>query len=356
MKKLVIVMLLVLAVSHSVCLGSGMLIPKDKSLPPLAIKYQRVDIRVKDSVATAKIEQVFKNSTNRDLEAVYVFPLPAGATIADFAMYINGKRMSGEVVEKGKARKIYQDIVRRMKDPGLLEHMGENLFRVSVYPVPKNGEQKFELEYSQELEYEAGLYKLVYPLRTSEKSSRLLEDFTVSARVTSSTPLKSIYSPSHEIGISRKGEHEAIIGFEEEQSVLDKDFVLYYGVSKKDFGLNLLTHATSDEDGYFMMMLAPSVAPPKGMVIKKDVTFVFDTSGSMSGKKIEQARSALAYCVEKLNDGDRFNIIRFSTDVEPFKKDMVTVDGKSREAALEFVKDIEARGGTAINDALQAAL
>lgn len=356
MKKLTIMTLLVLAISHSVCLGSGMLIPKDKSLPPLAIKYQRVDIRVKDSVATAKIEQVFKNSTNRDLEAIYVFPLPEGATIADFAMYINGKRMSGEVVEKGKARKIYQDIVRRMKDPGLLEHMGDNLFRVSVYPVPKNGEQKFELEYSQELEYEAGLYKLVYPLRTSEKSSRLLEDFTVSARVTSSTPLKSIYSPSHEIGISRKGEHEAIIGFEEERSVLDKDFVLYYGVSKKDFGLNLLTHATSDEDGYFMMMLAPSVAPPKGMVIKKDVTFVFDTSGSMSGKKIEQARSALAYCIEKLNDGDRFNIIRFSTDVESFKKDMVTVDGKTREAALEFVKDIEARGGTAIHDALQAAL
>jgi len=333
-----------------------MLIPKDKSLPPLAIKYQRVDIRVKDSVGTAKIEQVFKNSTNRDLEAIYVFPLPEGATIADFAMYINGKRMSGEVVEKGKARKIYQDIVRRMKDPGLLEHMGDNLFKVSVYPVPRNGEQKFELEYSQELEYEAGLYKLVYPLRTAEKATRLLEDFTVAARVNTSTPLKSIYSPSHEIGISRKGEHEAIIGFEEERSILDKDFVLYFGVSKKDFGLNLLTHATEGEDGYFMMMLAPSVTPPKGTVIKKDVTFVFDTSGSMSGKKIEQARNALSYCVDKLNDGDRFNIIRFSTDVELFKKDMVAVDNETRKAALGFVEDIEARGGTAINDALKAAL
>ena len=113
--------------------AAGMLIPKDESIPPLAIESQRVDIRIKDGVATAKIEQVFRNSVNRDLEAVFVFPLPANASISDFAMMINGKRMSGELVEKGKARGIYEDIVRRMKDPGLLEHIGGNLFRISVF-------------------------------------------------------------------------------------------------------------------------------------------------------------------------------------------------------------------------------
>ena len=87
--------------------GSGMLIPKDTSLPPLAVKSQRVDIQIKDGVATAKIEQTFKNSVDRDLEAVFVFPLPENASIADFAMYINGKRTSGELVEKGKARQVY---------------------------------------------------------------------------------------------------------------------------------------------------------------------------------------------------------------------------------------------------------
>ena len=93
----------------------------------LAIKHLRVDITIKDGVANARIEQVFKNSTDRDLEATYVFPLPENASIADFAMYMNGKRMSGELVEKGKARQVYEEIVRRMKDPGLLEHMGGNL-------------------------------------------------------------------------------------------------------------------------------------------------------------------------------------------------------------------------------------
>jgi len=338
------------------CYGSGMLLPKDGSIPPLAIKHQRVDINIKDGVATAKIEQVFRNNTDRDLEAVYIFPLPLNAAIADFAMTIDGKRMSGELVEKGKARKIYQDIVRRMKDPGLLEHMGGSLFRVSVYPVKKHADQKIEIEYSQPLQFEAGLYKYVYPLKTGDKATQTLEDFTVSANIVSALPIKNIYSPSHEVGISRKGEHRAILGFEQDQALLDKDFVLYYGVTKKDFGLNLISHAVKGKDGFFMMMLSPKVVPDDAAVMKKDVTFVLDTSGSMSGKKMEQAREALKYCVNRLNPGDRFNIVRFSTDVELYSEGLVKVDKKQIKGALAFISDLEARGGTDINSALAATL
>ncbi|MBL7076724.1 MAG: VWA domain-containing protein [Kiritimatiellae bacterium] len=336
--------------------GSGMLIPKDASLPPLAIKHQRVDIQIKDGVATAKIEQVFKNNVNRDLEAVFVFPLPENAAISDFAMFINGKRMSGELVEKDKARKIYQDIVRRMKDPGLLEYLGGNLFRISVYPVPKNGEQRIELEYSQTLPFDGGLYKFVYPLKTGERASRTLEDFTTSVRIHSATPIKNVYSPSHEVGISRKGEHEAMVGFEEDRALLDRDFVLYYSVSKKAFGMNVLTHAVKDQDGFYMLMLAPSVTPPDGKPVAKDVLFVFDTSGSMAGQKIEQARGALTHCVQRLNEGDRFNIIRFSTDSKSLADHLLPVNKASRAEALTFVDKLTARGGTAIDEALAAAL
>jgi Ca-activated chloride channel family protein len=335
--------------------GAGMLIPKDESLPPLAIESQRVDIQIKDGTATARIEQVFRNSVDRNLEAVYVFPLPENASISDFALYINGKRTSGELVEKDKARRTYEDIVRRMKDPGLLEHIGGNLFRVSVFPVPANGLQKIELEYSQTLDFESGLYKYVYPLKTGERASRTLADFTVSARLKSGLPLKSIYSPSHKVGVSRKGDHEAVIGFEEDKSLLDRDFVLYYAVSKKEFGLNLLTHAVKGEPGFFMMMLAPSLASPDA-VMAKDMTFVLDTSGSMAGGKLEQTRKALEYAVKTLHAGDRFNVIRFSTDIEPFSPKLVEVNATNREAALAFIRSTEARGGTAINDALAAAL
>ena len=137
---------LVLALVTLNAAASGILIPKDESIPAMAIKSQRVDIRIREGVATAKIEQTFKNSVDRDLEAVYVFPLPPGAAISDFGMWIGGKRVSGELVEKQKARGIYEDIVRRMRYPGLLEYMSGELLRVSVYPVPRNGEQKIEVE------------------------------------------------------------------------------------------------------------------------------------------------------------------------------------------------------------------
>jgi Ca-activated chloride channel family protein len=336
--------------------ASGMLIPKDESLPALAVKSQRVDIRIKDGVAATKVEQVFKNSIDRDLEAVFVFPLPPGAAISDFAMWIGGKRVSGELVEKKKAREVYEGIVRRMRDPGLLEYMSGNLLRVSVFPVPKNGEQKIELEYSQQLDFDAGLYKFTYPLKTGEKASRTLEDFTVSVRVNSAVPIKTIYSPTHKVGITRKGDNEAVLGFEEDKSLLDRDFEFYYGVSKQAFGLNLLTHAADGKDGYFMVMLAPPVEPPKGETIKRDMVFVFDTSGSMSGDKIRQARDALKYCVGRLQATDTFSVIRFNTDVESWRDESVAATESNRAEAIKFIEAFEARGGTDINSALARAL
>jgi len=356
MKRLVLSIAGVVLCMVTSAVGSGMLIPKDQSLPPLAIKYQRVNIKIKDGTATASIEQVFKNSVDRDLEAIYVFPLPENASIADFAMFINGRRMSGELVEKGQARRIYEDIVRRMKDPGLLEQMGGNLFKVSVYPVPRNGEQRIEISYSQTIEFDSGLYKYVYPLKTSDRASSTLEDFTVNAEISSAVPIKNIYSPSHKIGVTRKGENHAVIGFEQERAMLDKDFVLYYGISKKDFGINLLTHAVKGEAGYFMMMLAPTVAPKADQIVRRDVSFVFDSSGSMMGNPIKQAKEGLKYCIRKLNDGDRFNIVRFSTDVDKLSEGFLDVNRKNLKKADEFIEAIEAKGGTAMDEAMNVAL
>jgi Ca-activated chloride channel family protein len=138
--------------------------------------------------------------------------------------------------------------------------------------------------------------------------------------------------------------------------VLDKDFVLYYGVSKKEFGVNLLAHAPEGKDGYFMLMLAPSVKPPKGQVVRRDISFVFDASGSMAGDKIKQAREALKYCLNRLNEGDRFNVIRFSTDVEPFGDALLEATAENRKKALAFVDGFQALGGTNIDGALAVAL
>lgn len=347
---------MVLSVSAAV-LGQGMLVPADRTLPPLSIKSQQVEIAIDNQVATTTIKQVFTNSTSRALEANYVFPLPADATIRDFAMMIDGKRVAGEVVEAGKAKQIYQQIVAQARDPGLLEHLGNNLFRVNIFPVPANGNQSTEITYSQVVRGSNGLFRYTYPLHTADKASAVQDFFSIGAKLTSKTALKTVYSPTHDIGVSRKGEHEATVGLEQSKVFLDKDFSLYWTISDKDFGLNAAAYRPKpDEPGYLMLLLSPKSAVNEEEVVAKDVIFVFDTSGSMQGGKIEQARKALTFCVEALNAKDRFAVVAFSTDLNAYKDELIDATRANKQAAREFINKLTADGGTNIHDALAKAL
>jgi Ca-activated chloride channel family protein len=355
-QKVILTILLILVMSPAAAYANGLLIPTKAGVPPLSIKYQSVDIDIMTNAAKTKVVQEFFNNTDHRLEANYVFPLPEEASISDFAMYINGKRMSGELVEKNEARAIYESIVRKMKDPGLLEYMGNNLFRARVFPIEPHSTQKIELEYSQILSYDNNIYSYVYPLKTGMKAARTLEDFTVSVDLKSKAPIKNIYSPTHEIGISRKDDYHAVIGFERMGAYLDKDFKLFYTVSEEDIGLNLFTYNKKGEDGYFMLMAAPKTDLKKGEVSRKDIVFTIDTSGSMAGQKIRDAVDALVFGINNLNEQDRFNIIRFSTDVDIFKDGLVDANKENIAAAVSYAKNMRANGGTAIDYALTESL
>lgn len=320
---------------------------------PLPVKYHRVQIDIDNQVATTSIDQVFRNPYDVDLEGTYIFPLPEEAAITDFAMYMDGKRVSGEVLDKDKARKVYEDIVRKMKDPGLLEYVDRNMFKARVYPIPKHGEKRIELVYQQTLKYDAGVCRYAYPLNTERFSPTPLEEVTISAKVKSKAPIKSLYSPSHEVD-TKIEQFQASCGYEARNVKPDKDFVLYYTVSEKDVGLNLLCYRQPGEDGFFLMLLSPGQL--EGRAIDKDIIFVLDTSGSMSGDKIEQAKEALRFCVNRLGKGDRFNIIRFATDINTYKDTLVAVNSENIKGALNFIDKFEAAGGTDINAALLSAL
>lgn len=329
------------------------IIPSHSTLEALSVKYHRVQIDIENQIATTSIDQVFRNDYDVDLEGTYIFPLPEDATITDFAMYIDGKRTSGEILDKDKARKIYEDIVRRMKDPGLLEYVGRNMFKVRVYPIPKHGEKRIELVYQETLKYDAGVYRYVYPLDTERFSPKPLEEVTISVNVKSKAPIKSLYSPSHEVD-TKVEQFQASCGYEAKNVKPDKDFVLYYTVSEKDIGLNLLSFRQPGEDGYFLMLLSPGQL--EGRTIDKDIVFILDTSGSMSGDKIKQAKDALHFCINALGKGDKFNVISFATGVNLYKDNLITANGKNIKGALGFVDKFEARGGTNINDALLSSL
>jgi Ca-activated chloride channel family protein len=338
--------------------ADGVLLVRPPERPvatPLGVTYHRVEVRILDGTAVTRIDQEFRNDYDTDLEASYLFPIPEEAAITDFILYVNGKPVGGEILDRDQARRIYEQIVREMRDPGLLEYAGRNLFRASVYPVPAKGRARIELEYSETLRSDAGLYRYRYPLDTERFSPSPLDEVTIAAEIESSVDIKNVYSPSHDVDIRVAGTgRNASVGYEAKKLRPDRDFLLYYTVSERDLGMNLLAFRESGEPGYFLLMISPGEL--EGRTQGKDVIFVLDTSGSMSGEKIEQARSALRYCIDSLGAHDRFDIVQFATTETSFRGRLVPADGDQVASAHRFIDRLRARGGTNIGDALQTAL
>src|SRR5437870_3115613 len=165
--------------------AAGLLIPNDTAVPPLAMVSHAVEVSVVEQAAVTQVTQVFRNHTDRPLEATYVFPVPKGASVTKFTMWVDGKEVAGEMVEADKARQIYTDIVRRTQDPGLLEYMGNDLLRLRVFPVPARGDQKLMVRFSAVAARETDLIEYTYPLKTDGKAATTLEKFSLHATLKS---------------------------------------------------------------------------------------------------------------------------------------------------------------------------
>lgn len=335
--------------------ADGIIVP-----PPgvdISVKYHRVTVEIRDQIARTTIDQVFLNDSEIDsVEGMYVFPLPKEANFANFTMFVDGKELAAEVLEADSARAIYESIVRRRKDPALLEYLDRGLFRARVYPIRAGGEKRITISYTELLPYDAGIYRYLYPLSTEKFSARPLEDVSITIALSSTNPIKTIYSPSHPIVVQKTDDFNAEIVYAEENVKPAQDFLLYYTVSPDDIGLHLLAYNTAEDDGFYLLMAAPKLEIEQSQIAKKRLLFVLDRSGSMAGEKLEQAKAALRFSVTNLNSDDVFNIIAFSTSLLQFKTAPVQATAENRTAALQFIDRFAASGGTNINDALLAAL
>ncbi len=320
----------------------------------LAIKYHHVDVKIEDQVATTRADQVFINDNPWEAEGTYIFPLPEGAAVSDFVMWVDGSPVRGEILEADQARAIYNDIVQRMKDPALLEYVGRKALKASIFPIPSGGERRIELEYSQVLPVDRGLVHYVYPLSTEKFSARPLQELVIKADVTSKEPLKAVYSPSHDVSVDRRDDYHAVLGLEESSVLPDKDFELYYTVSPEKVGLNLLSYKEKDQDGFFLLLAAPNVQINESEIVAKDVILVLDTSGSMEGEKLDQAKQAARYILEYLHSTDRFGLVSFATTTKTFRSELAPASQAGE--GEDFVARLEAMGSTDINRALMEAL
>jgi len=323
---------------------------------PLEVDYVKVQTRIDDQIAVTSVDQEFFNPNSARLEGTFVFPVPRGAHLDKFTMEIDGKQVEAELLSADKARHVYEDIVRKLRDPALLEYAGRELFKVRIFPIEPGSRKRITLSYTQLLTADNGLVGYTLPLSAEKFSCKPVKNLSVRVELRTKRPLKSIYSPTHAVEIKRDGPNRATAGFEASDVKGEADFALYFAAEKDEIGMNLLTYRTAGEDGYFLLLASPGLETKDRQVLPKDVAFVLDTSGSMAGKKLEQAKKALQFCVENLNDNDRFELIRFSTEVEPLFDKLVDASKQNRERAQDFVEHLKPMGATAIDDALKKAL
>jgi Ca-activated chloride channel family protein len=255
-------------------------------------------------------------------------------------MEINGKQVEAELLSADKARGIYEDIVRKLKDPALLEFAGHDLFKVRIFPIEPHSRKRITLSYSQLLKSDSGLMSYVVPFNTEKFCAKPIKNVSLKIDLETKQPLKSVYSPSHKVEIKRKEGNRATVGFEASDVQPDTDFQLLYDTDKSDIGLQLLTFKESGEDGYFVLLASPGTEIRGTKVIAKDVVFVLDTSGSMAGAKLEQAKKALLFCVENLNKDDRFDVLRFATEVEPLFDKLSDADTDSVTRAKKWIQEL----------------
>ena len=331
-------------------------IPGPYPYAPLEVVYHRVNVVITDQAAVTKVDQEFYNPTGMRLEGTYIFPLPPGAHIDKFAMDINGTMAEAELLPADKARGIYEDIVRRMKDPALLEYMGRDAFKVRIFPIEPNSRKKITIKYTQLIKSDAGLLEYVYPLNTEKFSAKALGDVSVKVKIETKRPLKSVYCPSHPAEVKREGDHEAVVGWEDRNTKPDTDFKVVFSTDSNPVGVDVLTYRAGPwDDGYFLLLASPGAIKTASSQAK-DIVFAIDTSGSMARGKLDQAKKAMRFCLDNLNKNDRFEIVRFSTEAEGLFGKVVPADPEHLQHAEAFVDSLKPIGGTAISEALSKSL
>ena len=367
----ILLLFLVLTAGATIATAQGVIVPGPcrrcptppiREIPQVAlprsipVKSIKIDTRISSQVATTHVEQVFRNDTNFTLEGTYFFPIPEAASISEFAIWEGNQRLVGEVRTREEARRIYDEIVRRQRDPGLLEYAGKDLFQASIFPIPPRSDKKLEITYTQVVRGEGGTVSYRYPLGTGRQAAQI---GTVAGRVEveSREPLRNVYSPTHTIDVKRHNDRRSLVSFESDSGKEAQDFQLFYTISKEDFGLTLLTHREPGKDGYFLLMISPKDDWSDQEYSAKDVVFVVDTSGSMAQEgKMEKARSALLYGVSILRPQDRFNVISFAGEEHLMETGLIAADEKGRQRGAAFVKALKPVGGTNINQSLLASL
>ncbi len=361
--------LLALFAFASTSLGQGLLVHIDPHHPhPLPRPFPRptpqpegqyridelaVNARIEDQVARVQVSQTFENVGSRQMEVSFVFPLPYDGAVDQMTLLVDGKEYPAKLLPAKEARKLYEDIVRTNKDPALLEWMGTGLFKTSVFPVPAGAKRTVTMRYTQVCRQSQGLVDFLFPLRTARYTCDAPQKISVNVSIESSQPMKNVYCASHPVTIERTDDTHATVKYESTKEIPSADFRLFYDASTDGLGASVVSYRPDPkEPGYFLLMASPDL-DSNNKLQAKTVVLVADTSGSMSGEKIDQTKAALKYVVNNLNQDDTFNIVTYDSQVMTFAPELQKVNDESIKKAIGYIDGLFAGGSTNIAGALE---
>lgn len=321
--------------------------------PDIGAQRQSTHVRaVMDGrIVRYEIEDRYVNRGGRPAEVDYVLPLPKGAAFENLELSINGEMIAGETMRAERARAVYEEIVRKLRDPALVEWMGHDVLRTRIFPIQPGEEKRVVVRFSAVAQREGDAIRLDWPARAMANARTDDDWFELRYAPGAGNSLGEPYSPTHALSAlarDRAARTLRATGATRAMTVLIPERRAAAAT------IAMLPYAPSGEDGYALITVTPPARAAR--TTSRDVTFVVDVSGSMSGQKIEQARAAGRQFLNSLGGNDRFRIIAFSSDVRDFRDGWSPVTRETIRAATEFFDDLRPSGGTNIDAAVAAAL
>ncbi len=322
---------------------------------PVVVTGVEARISLSEQVATTTLLIRLHNPSRRQHQAVILLPVPAGAAIRSFDFHGAAKEPTAKLLAAKEARAIYRGIVAKLRDPALLEFVNMSLVRSSVFPVPAGGTQAVTITYEQLCKRDGS--RVDYLLPRTQMISRSAVPWKIQLRLRAKQAISTVYSPSHAIAFSRRSATAGTVQLVGGATTEPGAFQLSYLLAGKGLSASLMAYPEPSSGGGYFLLLAGLPAQIKlERTVKREVTLVIDRSGSMGGKKIEQARKAALQVLEGLREGEAFNIIVYDNQVEQFAARPVLKDKQSIVQARAYIKAIRAAGGTNLHGAVLEAV
>ncbi|MHC4672884.1 MAG: VIT domain-containing protein [Planctomycetota bacterium] len=343
-------------------MAANIIIPQSRAFavhrqPVVKINQITVGVVILEQVATTTMNISLQNPSSSRLEAELIVPVPDGAVVRGFTFQGAAQEPTAQLLPKDQAHKIYDSIVTKIKDPALLEFIGYNLIRSSVFPVQANGTQKVRLTYEHLLPAEGN--RIDYLLPRSE-SLEYTVPWKINVKIKNKTHISTVYSPTHKLDIKRTSPNSISLKVVSCSATAPGPFRLSYLLEKNGVTASLLTYPDPGSDGGYFLLLAGLPAKPLHLddmpTIKREIILVIDRSGSMRGQKIKQAKEAALQILDGIDEGEAFNIISYNDQINKLADIPLLTNQTTVKQATDYINSLKATGGTNLHDALLETL